>query len=86
MIFKTSINGIPCFCRVDRYSPGAPAKLGGPMEDADPGYDEEMDYTILDQHYRIATWLQKQVTDQDDERLREEYHCTLLEQKYLYKD
>ena len=86
MIFKTQINGIPCYCRVDRYSPGAPAISTGPMENADPGYDEEMDYTILDQHHRIATWLQKQVTDKDDERLREEYHCTVLENKHYYED
>ena len=86
MQFKTQINGIPCTCVVDRYLPGRLDKTGGAFEDAEEGYDEEMDYHILDDRNIRAPWIQAQITDADDERLREEYHTTVLEHKHFYED
>lgn len=86
MIFKTKINDIACYCRVSHYSPALPDKVSGPVEDAEEGCDEEFEYTMLDHRYIIAPWLQKQVTDEDHERLIHEYLCTLAEQKHLQGD
>jgi hypothetical protein len=84
MIFATTINGIPCYCRVDRYSPGQPDKIGGAFEDAEEGYDEEFDYTILDHRYIIAPWLERQLDTGGYVRMLEEYLTTVLEQKHFY--
>lgn len=85
MIFQTKINGILCYCRVDRYQPGRPDKVAGPMEDAEEGYDEEFEYTMLDHRYIIAPWIAKQMDKADEVRLLEEYHITMLEQKHYYE-
>lgn len=83
MIFQTKINGITCYCRVDRYSPGRPDKhMHRAMEDTEEGYDEEFSYTILDDRYIIAPWLTKQLRIDDYDRLLEEYHITRLEEKH----
>jgi len=86
MIFQTRINGILCYCRVDHYAAGVPDKVGGAFEDAVEGSDEEFNYTILDSRYIKAPWLDKQMDKDDEVRMREEFHVTRLEQKYLYGD
>jgi hypothetical protein len=84
--FETKINDIPCYCRVDHYSPGRPDKVSGPMEDAEEGYDEEFSYTILDHRKIKAPWLEKQMTEEDVDRLLEEYHVTRLEFKHYINE
>lgn len=85
MIFATKVNGIPCFCRVDHYLAGRPDKfMHGAMEDAEEGYDEEFEFTMLDHRHVIAPWIRKQMNDNDFERMLEEFHTTVLEEKHLY--
>lgn len=85
-IFETTINGIPCHCIVLHYLPEIPPILTGPMEDADPGAGEEFDFMLLDDRYIRAPWIAKQVTDQDEQRLLDEYLCTTLEFKYYINE
>jgi hypothetical protein len=83
MIFQTKINDILCYCRVDHYSPGRPDRfMFTAMEDAEEGFDEDFQYTILDHRYIIAPWLTKQLRIDDYDRLLEEYHTTVLELKH----
>lgn len=84
--WKSQINGIPCFVRVDNFVPGYPAVLTGPMEDADPGCPDEIDFTILDYRHVIAPWITKQMTEQDINRITEEFYMTVLEIKHCYED
>jgi hypothetical protein len=83
MIFATKINDIPCHCRVDHYSAGRPNRFmfTDPGE-AEEGFDEEFNFTILDHRYIIAPWLTKQLRIDDYDRLLEEFHTTLLELKH----
>lgn len=84
MIFNTKVAGIPCQCRVLYYQAGKPAHIEGPPENATEAEPEEFEYTILDRKGNNAMWLQKKVTSADDERLLEEYHTTVLEEKHGY--
>ena len=86
LIFKTKVNHIPCYCRVDHYAPFVPDKLSGAFEDSELGSDEEFEFTILDHRYIIAPWLQKQLMDADYERLLEEFHVTQLEHKHCIEE
>ena len=67
---ETTVAGIPCIVGVTEYS----------MVRADFGADSDWDYTgysdlewvVLDRRGRPAPWLQRKVTDADEERIQEE--------------
>lgn len=83
MIFDTQVNGIPCQCRVLDYSPRIPMRVYGPgMGDADPPEGETFDYAILDRKGYKAPWLEKYITDEDSDRLLEEYRIMQLGDYY----
>ena len=82
MIFDTKVAGIPCQCQVLYYQAGKPAYIEGPPENATEAEPEEFEYEILDRKGRPAMWLQKKITPADDERLLEEFHVTVLEEKH----
>lgn len=82
--FDTKISGIPCICRVDHYRPAVPDHWGARMEDAEQGSPEEFDFTILTRRGKPAPWLERKLTDQDRERLAEEWEATVLEHKHSY--
>ena len=84
MIFDTKVAGIPCQCKVTHYLSGKPAYIEGPPENAEEAEPEEFEYVILDRRGRPAPWLQRKVTPADDERLLEEFHTTVLEDKHGY--
>lgn len=80
MIFETKINGIKCYCRVEHYSRVEEYKEGNTTCG-----DEKFIFTMLDHRRVIAPWLQKQVTEVEQARLLEEFHVTVLEEKYCYE-
>ena len=85
MIFPTKVNGIPCQCSVIEYTPHIPMQVYGPgMGDAHPPEGETFDYAILDRSGRPALWLEKYLTDDDSDRLLEEYHYAQLADYYGY--
>lgn len=73
MIFSTSVNGIPCQCRVLRYSREVPMQVYGPgMEDCDPPEEGEFEFELLDRDGRRANWLDRYLSPAVCERLLEE--------------
>jgi len=82
--FTTRISGIPCICKVTSYSRAIPAILSGPWEDSDPGSPSEIEFEILTTKGKRALWLERKVTEDDEDRLKEEWEVTLLEEKYFY--
>lgn len=86
MKFDTKVAGIPCQCEVTSYSAGTPARVTGPWEDCYPEEPAEFEFRILDRRGRPAAWLEKKVTDEDKDRLLEEYQVTLLEHKHYYDE
>lgn len=84
--FDTKISGIPCICEVTHYLPGAPDRVGGRVEDSEPGYASEFEFKILTTKGKSAPWLEHKVTAADIERLEEEWRVTLLEQKHCWNE
>lgn len=83
MIFDTRIAGIPCRCSVEYYSPHIPMRVYGTgMGDADPPEEEEFNFQILDRSGRRAEWLETKLTDDDRERLVEEYLTEVKAEDY----
>ena len=62
--FEARVAGIPCGVRVTRYHP--------PVE-SDPGDPGDFDYVLLDRRGRRARWLEKKVTDADEQRFWETF-------------
>lgn len=73
MEFETRVAGIPCICKVTYFSPGAPGRYSGPPEDCYPEEPVEFEFEILDSRGRPAEWLERKLTDQDSDRLCEEF-------------
>ena len=83
MVFATQINGIPCLCQVDAYSPGSPMRITGTgFGDAEPPEYEEFEFTILDRKGYKAPWLQRKLTSADASRLTEEAKAAAFADKY----
>lgn len=85
MIFKTHILGIPCYCRVLKYVPDTPTRVYGPaMEDADPPEEGEFEYMILDRTRHPAPWLEKLLTVELHNELKEDTHILWMAESDQY--
>lgn len=73
MIFDTKIHGIPCQCEVTHYVPYTPANLNGHPDNWTPPEGGEFEFNILDRNGRSAPWLERYVTDKDNDRLYREF-------------
>lgn len=72
--FKTRVAGIPCLCEVTHYAEEVPMRItGSGFGDADPPEYEEFEYQIRDRRGRLAPWLERKLTEDDDLRLKREY-------------
>lgn len=72
--FKTTVAGIPCQCHVTMYSEGLPMRITGTgLGDADPPEPPDFEFDIYDRRGRHAPWLERKLTDDDDERLYHEF-------------
>ena len=83
MIFATTVNGIPCQCRITSYSPGSPGVHT--LSNGDPGYPEEpseIEFELLDRRGRRASWLDRYVTSEVANRIAEEHHIMLDGESY----
>lgn len=80
MIFETHVSGIPCLCEVTYYVPYQPMRITGwGYGDADPPEMEEFEFRILDRKGYPAAWLEAKLTNEDEDRLLNEYIETLEE-------
>lgn len=87
MIFPTTVNGIPCQCRVTHFVPGTPTRIYGfAMEDCDPPEAEEFEFELLDRRGRPAKWLDRYITPAVEDRLSEERRIVELGQDYESSD
>ncbi|MGQ0335716.1 hypothetical protein [Halomonas elongata] len=76
MTFHTHIAGIPCLCEVTHYCASLPMLITGTgFGDAEPPEPEEFEYRILDRRGRLAEWLERKVTQEDETRLLAEYRA-----------
>ena len=73
MTFDSRVAGIPCQIQVDYYQGGYAARTWGDPSDCYPGEDEEFEFTVLDRRGRPAPWLERKLTDDDHDRLLQEY-------------
>lgn len=74
MLFETQVAGIPCQCLVYHYQEELPMRITGTgFGDADPPEPEEFDFRILDRKGYPAPWLERKLTTDDHERLKQEY-------------
>lgn len=71
MIFPTSVNGVPCKCHVTHYTPFISSSWSSPPQYA------EFEFELLDVKGRRATWLDKYITQEVEDRLFEEHHIEL---------
>jgi len=83
MQFPTKICGIPCLCKVLEYTPDKPTQVYGPaMEDANPPEEGTFDFEILTSKGSPASWLERMLTPEIVERLREEVHVMYQAEVY----
>lgn len=65
--FETRVDGIPCQVDVTYYEPYKPATFHCPAEGG------EIEFDIYDRKGYHAPWLERKLTDDDNERIFEEY-------------
>jgi hypothetical protein len=73
MEIETRVAGIPCCARLTHFYGGDPGRLFGPPEHCYPPEPQEMDWTILDRRGRPAPWLERKMTDQDVDRIADQF-------------
>jgi len=74
MVFDTTVAGIPCQCLVYAYQEEIPMRItGSGYGDAEPPEPEVFDFRILDRRGHPAPWLERKLTKDDHERLKQEY-------------
>lgn len=65
--FMATVNGIPCGVVVSHFEPGYPAFIsrscGSGFGDAEPGYDGDCDFFLVDRDGYRAGWLEGKMTD-----------------------
>lgn len=83
--WKSEINDIPCFIRVDSFTPGSPAIIGETPEESEEAVPDDVEFIVLDDRKIKAPWLSKQLTDKIIQRLVDEFYITKLEIKHYYE-
>lgn len=82
MIFNTKVHGIPCQCEVTHYIPYKPADLSGHPDRWSAPEGGEFEFNILTTKGKPAPWLERYLTDQDNDRLYQEF-LRHAEQQYF---
>ena len=85
MIFETKIQGIPCKCQVLWITKGMSAVLyGSGAGDIHPPELPEFEFRVLDRKGYKAPWLERKMTEADNERLQEEFFLEKALEEYEY--
>lgn len=83
MKFDTTVCGIPCKCRVAYYRPYIPAKVSGPPEDCYPAEASEFEFELL-VNGQPDLALEDQMTEDDMQKLQDEYEAIVTANKHGY--
>jgi hypothetical protein len=75
----TTIDGTECDIDVTSFIPLIPARLDGPMEDAEEASGGEIEFKVYVDGYR-ACWLEDRITKSDVDRIFTEYEAALTEE------
>jgi len=74
MVFETTVAGIPCQCLVYEYQEELPMRITGTgYGDADPPEPAVFTFRLLDRRGYPAPWLERKLSMNDHERLKQEY-------------
>lgn len=74
MIFDTTVNGIPCQCKVLDYQPYLPMRITGTgYGDAIAPEDECFEFELLDRKGYRAKWLDRYINPAVESRLLNEF-------------
>lgn len=65
------ISGIPCQIAVIDHEPYVPARISGPPEYCYPSEGGYSEYRVLDRKGYIAEWLERKITDEDENNIQE---------------
>ena len=79
--FESRVAGIPCLIEVTHYAPAVEAYRQGHPDDWMPGEPAELEFQVYDRQGRIASWLQRKLTERECQRI-EQQACSLLEQSW----
>lgn len=72
MILDTEIQGIPCRVRLTYHRKEDSPILTGPMDRADPGSPEEVDFAVLDMQGKPAPQIEREMVDADRAAIEQE--------------
>ena len=78
MDFQTTIAGIPCWINVTYSTPIIPARLNCHPDNACPAEGGDFEFEVYtwkkgNKKPYLADWLARKLTDEDEDRLFEEY-------------
>ena len=71
--FETTVNGIPCGVVVEYYHAATKGNILALPEDCYPDEPSEFEFYLVDRGGYRAEWLMSKLTDNDIERLENEY-------------
>ena len=73
MRFTTTVSGIPCQCVVTDFTQSKPARITNLPEHSYEEEPTEIEFSLLDRKGYPAKWLERKLTDDDEQRLIQEY-------------
>lgn len=71
LTFETKISGIPCQIQILSWSTGRCNRVGH-IDNWLPDDPAELEFEVLDRNGRPALWLERKMTDKDQERIETE--------------
>lgn len=84
MRFSSRVAGIPCRIVVTAYQPAVPMRITGTgYGDCDPPEEVEFEFEVYDRTGYRAAWLERMVSEDDEERLLGECQNLLLEREAI---
>lgn len=82
-MLKTTVCGIPCQVEVNYYF-HKPPDYNNDASDVDYYGYTDTDFTLYDSKGYKAPWLEKKMTEEDMDKLKEEIICYVHDKSYVY--
>lgn len=80
MILDTHIQGVPCRVRLTYHRKEERPILSGPMDWADPGQSEEVDFQVLDLKNRPAPQIERLMQDEDRSAIEQDLIAAIADE------